>query len=268
MVQGPNRREGHRGKSAIAGSVVLRWVGQVKRPVHNRSPGGHSPGQYLREVDRAGIGAEDAIILRSFMKILGSVRGELGVSRRKTIIDRYERSEQGKLFFDVWVPGPGHLYSNFDRTVPYLKKDLEQEFVDHLTDSAREVRNHSFIIRLSMPQMPEEHVQERIRRSIKTYYAYLSELEMRAIKAMFRRSLSLFLIGLVLLILAIAASRRVELSGGVVAEVFAQGLTIAAWVSLWEAIANLLLEWHPHSVNIRLHNRITNAPVHFRVREF
>ncbi len=51
---------------------------------------------------------------------------------------------------------------------------------------------------------------------------------------------------------------------GVLAGVFAQGLTIAAWVSLWEAIANLFLEWHPHRQNVRLYSRIMNAPVMFR----
>ena len=91
---------------------------------------------------------------------------------------------------------------------------------------------------------------------------------MRAIKAMFRRTVLLFLIGLVLLFLAIAVNRRIEPCEGVIAEVFAQGLTIAAWVSLWEAIANLFLEWHPHRANIRLHNKIVNAPVDFRVRGF
>ena len=188
--------------------------------------------------------------------------------RRKTVIDRYERSEEGHLFLDVWVPSAAHLYNDFDRTVPYLKKDLDQEFVDYLTDSVREIRNHDFVVRLSMPQMPDEQVKERIRKSIKTFYAYLNELETRAIRAMFRRSLLLFLIGLILLVFAIVASRQFGSSEGVVTEVFVQGLTIAAWVSLWEAIANLFLEWHPHRANIRLHNKIRNAPVHFRAQEF
>lgn len=187
--------------------------------------------------------------------------------RRKTIIDRYQRSEEGCLFLDVWVPGAGHLYNDFDRTVPYLKKDLDQEFVDYLTDSAREIRNYDFIVRLSMPQMPDEQVKKRIRKSIKTFYAYLNELETRAIRAMFRRSMLLFLIGLILLIFAIVVSRQFESSEGVVTEVFVQGLTIAAWVSLWEAIANLFLEWQPHRANIRLHEKIMNAAVDFCVQE-
>jgi len=188
------------------------------------------------------------------------------VSKRKAIVDRYERSERGQLILDVWVPGIEYLYNNFDRTAPYLKKDLDQEFVDYLTDSASEIRNYDFLIRISLPHMPQDEIKDRVRKSIRTFYAYLNELEMRAIKTMFRRSILLFLIGIVLLVLAIAVNRRIEPNEGVIAEVFAQGLTIAAWVSLWEAIANLFLEWHPHRANIRLHNKIMNAPVNFHVK--
>ena len=64
--------------------------------------------------------------------------------------------------------------------------------------------------------------------------------------------------------LAIEVTQMVSSNEGVLAEVFAQGLTIAAWVSMWEAIANLLLEWHPHRQNVRLYSRIANAAVLFR----
>jgi len=90
------------------------------------------------------------------------------------------------------------------------------------------------------------------------------DLELRSVTVLLRRSSVLFAIGLVLLGLAIEATRMVSSNKGVLAGVFAQGLTIAASVSMWEAIANLFLEWHPHRQNIRLHSRIMNAPGGFR----
>jgi len=65
-------------------------------------------------------------------------------------------------------------------------------------------------------------------------------------------------------VLAILATRGLAANKGVVAEVFAGGLTIAAWVSLWEAIVKIFLEWHPHRENIRLYNRIIEGRVVFR----
>ena len=79
-----------------------------------------------------------------------------------------------------------------------------------------------------------------------------------------QRSYRDFVIGLVLLALAIEVTRVVSSKEGVLTEVFAQGLTIAAWVSLWEAIANLFVEWYPLRKNIALYSRIANAPVIFR----
>jgi len=183
---------------------------------------------------------------------------------KRTIEDRYERTEDGQIVLDVSVQSVEHLYNDFDRTAPYLKKDLDQAFVDHLTDSVREIRDRDFVVRISLSQMPDEIVMERVRKSIRTFHTYLRDLELRAVAALLRRSSVLFVIGLVLLALAIEVTRRVSSDEGVLAGVFAQGLTIAAWVSLWEALANLFLEWHPHRQNIRLYGRIMNAPVVFR----
>ena len=184
---------------------------------------------------------------------------------KKSIIGRYERTEKGEVIIDASVRTVGDLYNNFDRTAPYLKKDLDQEFVDYVTDCVREIGREPFTIRISLSTMPGEDVMDRVRRSIQTYFLYLQETHRRAIQDMARRSIVLFVIGLALLVPAIVATRRASSSEGVLAEVFAQGLTVAAWVSLWEAIANLFIEWYPHRHDIKQYGRVTEAPVIFRL---
>ena len=183
---------------------------------------------------------------------------------KRAVEDRYEHTEDGQIVLDVSVQSVEQLYNDFDRMAPYMKKDLDQSFVDHLTDCVREIRDHNFVVQISLSQMPDEMVMERVRNSIRTFHTYLRELELRAVATLLRRTAVLFVIGLVLLVSAIEVTQMVSSNKGVLAEVFAQGLTIAAWVSIWEAIANLLLEWHPHKQNIRLYGRIANAPVVFR----
>ncbi len=182
------------------------------------------------------------------------------------ITSRYEFTDKKEVIIDVSVPTVEHLYSNFDRTAPYSKKELDQELADYLIDSVSEIRKHKFIIRISLTKAPDKALTDRVRKSINTYYAYLKGLEFRAFKEMLKRSFILFAVGLVLLALAIEATLRftMQRQHGVLAEVFSQGLTVAAWVSLWEAIANLFLEWAPHKKNISLFDRIANAPVVFR----
>ena len=183
---------------------------------------------------------------------------------KKPIISRYELTEKNEIIIDASVRSVEDLYNNFDRTADYLKKDLDQEFVDYVTDCVREIGKRAFVIRISLSTMPDNTVMDRVRRSVRTFFLYLQETERRQLRAMLRRSLVLFAIGLALLVLAIAATRRFSSSEGVLAEVFAQGLTVAAWVSLWEAIANLFIEWYPRRQEIKRYWNVTEAPVIFR----
>jgi hypothetical protein len=184
---------------------------------------------------------------------------------KKTILDRYAVTDDGKIIIDISVRGIEELYHNFDRTAPYTKKEFDEDFVDYLPDCVREIRQADFVIQFSLETEPDAATKERVCSSIQNYYIYLKELEMRALKAMFNRFLVLFGVGIGLLILAIITTRQLTVSQDVISEVFASGLTIAAWVSLWEAIALLFLEWQPHRHNIRLFKKIVNAPVCFRV---
>jgi hypothetical protein len=47
--------------------------------------------------------------------------------------------------------------------------------------------------------------------------------------------------------------------GGVIAE----GLTVAAWVSLWESLATFLIKWMPYRKKINLYQKISESKVTF-----
>lgn len=168
------------------------------------------------------------------------------------------------MVIDVSIHSIEDLYHDFDKTAPYYRKELDHEFVDYLTECIQEIGKHPFVIRISLEKMPDEILMGRVQKSLNSYYVYLKDIEIRSIKQVFRRFVILFTAGIVLLVLAIFATRRLSSHESVVAEVFAQGLTIAAWVSLWEAIVKIFLEWRPHREAIRLYNRIIDSPVIFR----
>jgi hypothetical protein len=56
---------------------------------------------------------------------------------KKSIISRYERTEKNEVIIDASVRTVEDLYNNFDRTAPYLKKDLDQDFVDYIIEMSR-----------------------------------------------------------------------------------------------------------------------------------
>ena len=183
---------------------------------------------------------------------------------KKSVIDRYEKTENNQVAIDVSIPSVEHLYHDFDKTAPYYRKELDQELVDYLTECVQEIGETPFIIRISLEKMPDEALMNRVQKSVGGYYMYLKEIEIRQMKQMYRRFAVLFSVGFTLLICAIIATRRLSLHQGVIGEVFAQGLTIAAWISLWEAIVYIFIEWRPHKDNIRLYTKIVNAQIRFR----
>jgi hypothetical protein len=184
---------------------------------------------------------------------------------KKHVINRYEIAD-GNVIIDVAIQKVEDLYDNFDRTAAYLKKDLDQDFVDYLIDSVREIRKHPFIIRITMRQVDDSRI-ERLQRSIKNYFLYLKELDIRRIKKLMRRSVFLFGLGTVLIAITAFLHAKAPLSPHITRNILTEGITVAAWVLLWEAFANLILEWHPLRENIKIYKRILTSDVLFKKQE-
>lgn len=81
---------------------------------------------------------------------------------------------------------------------------------------------------------------------------------------MVRRSLILFCIGIAILSISVWVNRWLGPDRTVVAHVFAEGLIVAAWVSLWEALASFLIDWFPCLRDIKLYRRLAAVQPVFR----
>lgn len=182
----------------------------------------------------------------------------------RNILQRYERADDGVFLLDVAVNGVEDLFENFDRTAHYLRKDLNDDLVEYLIGCARELDASLFRIRIGLHRPPSEAQRERVRDSIRHYFSYRIEAERDDIRRLFRRSMLLLASGLVLMLLAYFVREYEQAGGGVLAALFAEGLTVAAWVSLWQVMAYLLMDWHPHRRMIRLFRCLRDAAVEFR----
>jgi hypothetical protein len=183
---------------------------------------------------------------------------------RRNVLSRYERDGQGNIILDVDAERVEDLYNDFDKSAPYIRRDLDQDLADYLIGCARELGRVPFTIRFTLADPPDKPRSSRVRRSLNTYFLYLAETEIQKILQMFRRSAILFAIGLGILFAAVSLNRLLGPERSVTANVFAQGLTIAAWVSLWEALAIFLVELFPHRRNVALYRRLAHARLFFR----
>lgn len=185
---------------------------------------------------------------------------------KRTLLNRYERASDGRIVIDVAATRAEVLYNDFDKNAPFIRRDLDQDLVEYLIACARELKRESFILRFTLDQSPDDDKQSRIRKSVNAYFLYLADCEHQRVLQMFRRSGMLFCIGLAILFLSVSVNQSLGAERSVVANVFAEGLTIAAWVSLWESLAVFLVEWFPLRKNTVLYRLLADVELIFMTK--
>lgn len=183
---------------------------------------------------------------------------------KENILERYDRSVDGRVIIDVSASKVEELYDDYDKQAPYHRKDLDEELASYLFDCVREIGRAGFVIRITLDSAPSAELQARIRTSLYKFFMYQRELEISSVKSLWRRSLMFLLAGFVLLFF----SFRLD---GVAARPFYQtvlieGVTIAAWVSLWEALSIVLFNWWPSRQRIAINYRLASAEVLFHAQ--
>ncbi|MBU1170348.1 MAG: hypothetical protein KKD44_12365 [Proteobacteria bacterium] len=182
---------------------------------------------------------------------------------KKKILDRYSRTPENELIIDISAEKVEDLFNDLDKYAPYRKKELDQDLVDYLINSVREIEKERFVIHFRLAVQADDSLTTRVKRSIDNYFRYLKVLKVRELADMVRSSMILFIIGIVFLSLSVWTNQKILDPDGVVGHVFLEGLTIAGWVSLWNAITTFLINWPPHRREMKLYDRISKAAIHF-----
>ncbi|MCL4432396.1 MAG: hypothetical protein M1300_08750, partial [Epsilonproteobacteria bacterium] len=165
---------------------------------------------------------------------------------KKNIVERYERSENGEIIINISAHKIEDLYNDFDRKSHFLKKDLNQDLVEYIIDSVSEIDNESFLIEFSLEQKSNDEAISRVRNSVKNFFLYMKELELKNMKYMIRTSIILLFTGLVIAGMSVLMNESALAKNSIIGGVIAEGLTVAAWISLWESLATFLIKWMPY----------------------
>lgn len=160
---------------------------------------------------------------------------------KKHILDRYRRDEAGCLVIDIAAEKVSDLYDDFDKHAPFVKKELDYDLVEYLIDSAREIGRESFGICFLFASPVDRELEQRLCKSVRNYFSYLLETNRREIMQTLRSAVILLALGLAMLAVSIYLNLTFHLDDAVVEGVMAEGLVIAAWVSVWEGLALVLM---------------------------
>lgn len=185
---------------------------------------------------------------------------------KRDILDRYDRMADGRVVIDVAASKVEELYEDFDKQAPYHRKDLDEELVSYLVECVREIGRIDFIIRFTLDSLPSVQMQVRIRTSLRKYFLYQRELEAASVRRMLKRSLLLFLTGIILLFVSYQVAGFIPEGAEIpfYLRLLVEGVTIAAWVSLWESLNIFLVNWRSSRQKSRVNARIADADVLFQ----
>ena len=178
------------------------------------------------------------------------------------ILERYARTAEGRVIIDITADKVEYLFNDFDRHAPYMRKELDQDLVDYLVDSMREIGDEEVQMQFGFAEPIGDKQRERVRTSIHNYFIYLKGLEVLELKKLIRRFMIFLLIGFSIMAVSVWVNDNIN-HASAISRVFAEGLTVAAWVSLWEACSTLLINWTPHRRQIKWCEKLASAPVTF-----
>ena len=181
-------------------------------------------------------------------------------------LERYARDADGRIIIDIATARIDNLFQQFDHIAPFAKKDLDDDLAKYLIECAREVGNQPFVVRIHVQALPDEPIQQQTRRSIRSYFLYRAASGQRGLRVSLRVSGIIFVAGLLLLALSLTAHQYAIAMQPLWPRLLAEGLTVAAWVALWQALATLLTRLPSGLREIRRYQRIAAAPVEFSRR--
>lgn len=182
---------------------------------------------------------------------------------KKNILERYNLTNDGKYIIDITTDKIEDLYNDFDKHSSYAIKELDENLVNYIIDSARDIGNSDFIVQFRLISTPDPSLKERIYSSVHSYFLYLKETEKREFLRKLRTSVIFLVVGISIMFLSVQVNQSITSDTTVATKVFAEGLTVAAWVSLWEALATFLVNWTPYTRLIKMYGRIARSPIIF-----
>ncbi|MEW6712418.1 MAG: hypothetical protein AB1403_21550 [Candidatus Riflebacteria bacterium] len=175
--------------------------------------------------------------------------------------NRYEFTPDGKAIVDITVESISDLFNSFDKKAVFSRRELDQDFVDYLFDSVKEIGSDDFVVRVSIEHEFNSLQESNLRKAIINYFAYVSELE----KIKFRKEMGKFFLLMLFGITLLALLSKYKIPDSTEVEVWVktaqEGLIIASWVAIWEAMTAIFFCWSPYFAKTEIYNRILNSEI-------
>ncbi|MCK8060068.1 MULTISPECIES: hypothetical protein [unclassified Fusibacter] len=170
--------------------------------------------------------------------------------------------ETGAFLISVFLDTYEDVFDDWDPT-PFKKRDIEDEFLDFLWDSAEDIplKEDLLIVFRIDEKLRDEKKEAQIVHALKNHFEYMLSKSKRAFRKEQNESLLYFMLGISFFL--VAYLNLIE-STNLVGKILEDGLFVGAWVFMWESFSNLFIESKNLIYEQRLIKRFTHTPVAYK----
>jgi len=195
--------------------------------------------------------------------------------KAQQVASRYSRSAAGDIVVPLRLSSPTALLMPFEgfhtnfgdepdgHKAPVL--NLNKDFVDYLFARLSELGDESLLLKINLANSFDDqpHPQNSagvLQTAIQRYFSHLENVRRQDLQRLVRDAVLLGLLGVAALDLSVFLdSRSAAADAGIGLLLFSQGVTVFGWLTLWEALANVLWHWRPLYRQLRMSQRLQSA---------
>ena len=178
---------------------------------------------------------------------------------KNNITNRYDKNQNDELVINISAAKVEDLFEDYDKKSTFIKKDLKESLEKYLIQSVEEIGNHPFMIKFYFDEISNEESNKKVRNSIKDYFEYLQYWEQRKMKEQIKNSFIFFIIGFIFVSISFNLAENEKFFIKLISE----GAMVGGWVSLWEALATILIKWLPLRNKLKIFKNIFNSKIEF-----
>ncbi|MCU0526033.1 MAG: hypothetical protein MUF72_14515 [Elainella sp. Prado103] len=158
------------------------------------------------------------------------------------------------------------IFSEWD-PAPFKRREIDPDLATYLEESSQEIPGkHRIELCFILPlQNYNQRIETEARQGLANSFIFKLYLLRKQLKKTNAQMLRLVILGLLLLWFGAIATRRVE--EGVISSTLIEGVFIAGWVFLWEAVSLFFFTNLELYQRYRTYRRLQDAPVIFRTIE-
>jgi hypothetical protein len=194
--------------------------------------------------------------------------------KEERIAEYYTRSPAGHIILPLRLSSPTALLMPFEgfptdfgdevdeQKAPVL--NLNKDFVDYLFARLSELGDESLLLRVNIANNLSDKPKQTcsadvLQTAIQRYFSYLEGIRRQDLQRLVWDATLLGILGAAALGLAVFLETRETANAGIALLLLDQGITVFGWLTLWEALANILWHWRPLYQQLKMCQRLQIA---------